>query len=176
MDYIVFDKVRENKTGGGGIALGCIKDLHPVLVREGKDDIEAISIEIFLKKMKIRCVAAYGPQENEIIEKKNMFWEFLDEEVESAKNSGSGFVLQFDGNLWAGNEIIPKDQRIQNRNGKIFQNFLERNNLTVVNSLSLCEGAITRRRMKNGILEESILDFFVVCNQILPYVKKNGYR
>ena len=43
-----------------------------------------------------------------------MFWEFLDEEVESLKKSGSGCALQFDGNLWAGNGIIPKDQRIQN--------------------------------------------------------------
>ena len=43
-----------------------------------------------------------------------------------------------------------------------FSKIFWRNNLTVVNSLSLCEGAITRRRMKNGILEESILDFFLL--------------
>ena len=26
--------------------------------------------------------------------------------------------------------------------------------------------------MKNGNLEESVLDFFVVCSKVLPYVKK----
>ena len=57
-DYIIFEKVRANGTGGGGVAIGCIKDLHPALVREGKDNIEAISIKIFLTKMKIRCVVA----------------------------------------------------------------------------------------------------------------------
>ena len=36
-DYIVFEKVRANGTGGGGIAIGCLKDLHPALIREGKD-------------------------------------------------------------------------------------------------------------------------------------------
>ena len=41
-----------------------------------------------------------------------------------------------------------------------------------MNSLSICEGLITRKRSKNTILEESILDFFVVCNNILPFVEK----
>ena len=50
--YVVFEKVRENGKGGGGIAIGCLKDLFPALVKEGKDDIEAISIEICLKKLK----------------------------------------------------------------------------------------------------------------------------
>ena len=81
--------------------------------------------------------------------------------------------MQFDGNLWAGNNIIPGDPRCQNRNGKYFEQFLSRNSkLTVVNSLSQCEGLITRSRNKNGILEESILDFFVVCDKILPFVEK----
>ena len=171
-DYIVFEKVRANGTGGGGVAIGCLKDLHPALIREGKDDIEALSIEIFLKKIQIRCVVAYGPQETQNIEKKQAFWEYLDEEVQFAKLSGSGFILQFDGNLWAGKEIIPGDQRLQNQNGKLFKSFIERNNLTVVNSQSICEGLITRKREKNGILEQSILDFFVVCDSILPFVKK----
>ena len=172
LNYIVFEKVRDNCTGGGGIALGCVKDLHPALVREGKDGIEALSIEIFLKNIKIRCVVAYGPQENEIIEKKNAFWQFLDEEVHNAKMSGSAFILQFDGNLWAGNQIIPGDPRTQNKNGMFFKSFLERNNLIVVNSQPVCEGLITRKRFKNGVQEKSILDFFVVCSSILPYVTK----
>ena len=71
----------------------------------------------------------------------------MDEEVLEARNSGSGLVIQFDGNLWAGKEIIPNDPRPQNRNGKLFQQFLTRHShLTVVNSLSVCEGLITRSR------------------------------
>ena len=44
--------------------------------------------------------------------------------------------------------------------------------MTVVNSLEICEGLITRTRNKNGKLEESVLDFFVVCDKVLPYVQK----
>ena len=123
--------------------------------------------------MKIRCVVAYGPQENDLMVKKENFWNYLDEEVSSAWKDGSGFILQFDGNLWAGNNIIPGDPRSQNYNGKLFQEFLDRNqNLTVVNSLPICEGLITRVRSKGEITEKSVLDFFVVCSRILPYVTK----
>ena len=31
---------------------------------------------------------------------------------------------------------------------------------------------MTRRRICNGVVEESVLDFFIVCNRVLPFVKK----
>ena len=69
------------------------------------------------------------------------------------------------GNLWAGNKIIPSDNKVQNRNGKYFEQFLLRNpHLTVMNALPICEGIITRVRHKINRTEESILDFFIVCN------------
>ena len=42
----------------------------------------------------------------------------------------------------------------------------------MVNALKLCEGKITRVRNTIERKEESILDFFVVCDQILPLVTK----
>ena len=170
-NYIIFELVRKSRDGGGGLALGCEKDLHPVWVKEGDDETEALSVEISLQKMKIRCCVAYGCQENDRIERKSKFWNYLDDEVTQASNSGAGFILHFDGNLWAGCDIIPGDPRKQNRNGKLFEEFLARNpHLTVVNSLQLCKGLITRSRLKDGSQEESILDFFIVCSRVLPYV------
>ena len=171
-NYEIFELVRTNREGGG-LAIGCSKDLHPAWVREGNDMVEALSVDIFLNNLKIRCCAAYGCQESDSSERKAAFWEFLDEEVILARNSRGGFILHFDGNLLAGKDIIPGDPRPQNRNGKLFQEFLARNShLTVVNSLSICEGLITRRRIKDGVLEESVLDFFVVCDLVLPHVTK----
>ena len=167
-NYLIFERIRQNRNGGG-VALGCKKYLNPVWVREGEGDVEALSVEISVKNMKIRCCVAYGFQENENIEKKNDFWKYLDEEVMNAKHSGSGLIIQMDGNLWAGNSVIPNDPRQQNRNGKMFEDFLARNShLSLVNALELCEGAISRRRNS----EESILDFFVVCNLVLPHITK----
>ena len=172
-EYIVYELLRKNEKGGGGLALGCQQNLNPCLVSEGNEMVEAISVDIFIKNMKIRCCAAYGPQENDKTEKKEAFWDHLDKEVDEAEKSGAGFILQFDGNLWAGDEIIPDDPRPQNKNGKIFQQFLLRNpRLTVVNSLPVCRGLVTRSRIKDGVKEESILDFFVVCDTVLPYIKE----
>ena len=170
--YIIFELVRESIVGGG-LALGCVQELHPVLVRKGNDDVEALSVEISVRNMSIRCCVAYGCQESALIDKKEAFWNFIDEEATAAWNSGSGFILQFDGHLWAGNELIPGDPKKQNRNGKLFQEFLTMQpHLSVVNGLSLCEGVITRTRNKDGKKEESVLDFFVVCSRMLPYVTK----
>ena len=161
---------RETKEGRG-LIIACFKELKPVLTRKGTEEVEVMSVDIFVKSMKIKCVVAYGNQENSSIQKKNAFWTFLEEEAQSANNTEAGFILQFDGNLWAGQNIVPGDPRPQNKNGKLFEEFLQRQkHLTVVNSLSVCEGLITRMRVKNGKKEASVLDFFVICKRVLPYV------
>ena len=89
---------------------------------------------------------AYGPQENALKEKKDKFWDFLDKEVNDAELEGDGLIIQMDGNLHAGSDLIKNDPNKQNKNGKLFVEFLERNtHLLVVNALDLCEGIITRR-------------------------------
>ena len=172
-DFVIYELVRKDDKGGGGLALGCLKDLNPCWVSEGNDQVEALSVDIFLKNIKIRCCVAYGPQENDKSGKKEAFWDHLDKEVDEASSAGAGFILQCDGNLWAGEGLIPGDPRPQNKNGKLFQEFLTRNaNLKVVNALPQCQGLITRSRIKDGVKEESILDFFVVCSIVLPFVSK----
>ena len=172
-NYVVFEVVRKSRDGGGGLAIGCVNDLKPVWLREGTDDVEALSVEIVVQKMRIRCCVAYGCQENASNERKEAFWTYIEEEVVLAKNTGSGFVMHFDGNLWAGDKIIPGDPRPQNKNGKLFEGFLSKHpHLSVVNALSLCDGLITRSRMRDGKLEESVLDFFVVCSLVLPHITK----
>jgi hypothetical protein len=44
--------------------------------------------------------------------------------------------------------------------------------LTMINSLPLCEGLITRMRKTTRSVEMSILDVFVTCDKILPYIRK----
>ena len=42
----------------------------------------------------------------------------------------------------------------------------------MVNNLDICEGLIRRRRKTVRGTEESILDIFIVCQKILPFVKR----
>ena len=78
-----------------------------------------------------------------------------------------------DGNMWAGPDVIKNDPHQCNQNGKYLKNFLENfPQLCVVNNLDICEGLITRRRKTVRGTEESILDLFIVCQRILPFVKR----
>ena len=75
--YTIFEWNRKSSGGhdqaGGGLALGCLSELQPVWVRDGGEEVEALSINIFLKKITIRCVVAYGCQESGLNEKKIKF-------------------------------------------------------------------------------------------------------
>ena len=170
--YIIYELTRKN-SGGGGLAIGIDKNLNPVWIDEGNDEVEVLTVEASADHFIFRCVAAYGPQDGDIMEKKTKFWSKLSNEVENASLAECGFILQMDGNLKAGPEIIPGDPHPINVNGKMFKEFLLNNShLTVVNSLDLCSGLITRRRQTIHRLEEAVLDVFVVCDKVLSYVKK----
>ena len=41
-EYIVYELLRKNEKGGGGLALGCQQNLNPCLVSEGNEIVEAI--------------------------------------------------------------------------------------------------------------------------------------
>ena len=171
-NYVVYELNRKDKNGGG-IAIGILEELKPVWISEGDDNIEVLTIEADINGLKTRCVGAYGPQEYEKIEKKKAFWNRLSVEVEDASKNEAGFILQMDGNLWGGPEIIKNDPNPCNENGKLFKKFLQKHqHLKVVNSLDLCEGLITRKRITKKRTEMSVLDFFVVCEQILQFVNR----
>ena len=98
-NILVFEITRESRDGGGGLAIGCIKELKPVLARKGNDTIEALTIDISLQKMKIKCVVGYGPQENSKNENKMNFWQYIEEDSRTAWDNGQGFIFHCDGNL-----------------------------------------------------------------------------
>ena len=171
-DYQVYYLSRQ-KSQGGGVALGVNKNIESTLINEGEEGIEILSVKLQMGGKQVRIVTAYGPQENASIDKKNNFWEFLEKEMNDAEFEEEGLILQMDGNLHAGPNLIKHDPNKQNQNGKIFLEFLERNpQLTVVNTLNVCEGLITRSRKVEEKNEKAVLDFFVVNEKILPFIKR----
>ena len=48
--------------GGGGLAIGALHCLKPLLTRQGDDDAECLSVSIKTVPMDILCVVGYGPQ------------------------------------------------------------------------------------------------------------------
>ena len=159
---------------GGGVALGVNKDLKSTLISEGDQDTEAISVKVFFKELSVRAISAYGPQENAIKEKKESFWNFIEKEVNEAELEGDGLVIQMDGNLHAGEEVMKNDPNVQNHNGKLFSQLLKRNpTLILVNALDICEGVITRSRKLENRTEKAILDFYIINDKMRPFISKN---
>ena len=121
----------------------------------------------------MRVVTAYGPQLYDSKDRKQKFWDYLVREAEKADMAGAGFILQMDSNAHMGEQLIKNDPNVQNLNGKLLSQFLDRMpQLTVINSLPICEGLITRMRKTTKGTEMSVLDVFVTCSKILPFVKK----
>ena len=142
-------------------------------IGEGDDDLEILVIEVDISDVRVRCVGGYGPHENDGIEKKKAFWERLSNEVDDATDSEAGFLLQMDGNLWVGQEVVKDDPNECNQNGRFFKTFLQKHpHLHVVNSTDLCTGVITRRRVTVKREEKAVLDFFVVCDLVLQFITK----
>ena len=159
--------------------MGLLPDLQPVLIRQGDDETEVISVLITVDKMSIRLITAYGRQEvdrdqdgDKDSQIKDKFWAFLEREIKEAEEMEQGFILGFDSNCRLGPSVVENDPMPgPNNNGQRFLDFLERNPcLIVVNSLKLCQGTITRKRTTVNGTEESVLDFFITNSRTRPFI------
>ena len=124
INYQVFELRREKTKeeggkglNGGGIAIGVLHDLKPVLVRQGDDETECMSVEVATGQTTFRCVVGYGPQSDDCLERKQKFWNYLDQEIQIAKDRNIGLIIEMDSNSWAGPNLIPGDPNQQNSNG-----------------------------------------------------------
>ena len=169
--FVTFEHTRINKDGVD-LALSALETLNTVFLRDGGEEVEALTVMIHLRKITISCNTAYGPQENAVLENKEKFWAYLDDEYQRASNAGNDFVLQGDLNSWVGPETIPGDNRKMNQNGKMLVNFVRRNKLTIGNSLPICQGTTTWTRKRLGVKHVGTIDFFEVCHQVLPYIQE----
>ena len=117
----------EKGVKGGGLAIGVLSVLDPSWISEGDDNAEALTIEIWIYGFPIRMICGYGPQEYDQKKTKDSFWDYLNDATQKAQQDGAGIIIQMDGNLWAGQNIVPKDPKVQSRNGKYFDQFLQKN-------------------------------------------------
>ena len=170
--YQIYELVRSSKQGGG-LAIGALKDFELAFISEGNDDTEILVIEVKLNGMQVRCINGYGPQESDSKDRKQKFWERLSSEIEDADTNNKAIIIQMDGNLHLGPEIILGDPNECNANGKLFKEFLGKfPHLTIINSTERCDKIITRSRVAKGKVEKAALDFFVTCKKILPMIDR----
>ena len=61
--------MRKNSSGGG-LCTGVLKDLQPVWISQGDDEVECLTVEIWVNSFPIRIVNGYGPQAGDQLERK----------------------------------------------------------------------------------------------------------
>ena len=171
-DYPSMEEVVNQDNGGGGLATFIHHSIEAVLVSEGNEEAEFITVEANLGGMQVRLINAYGKQEKENVEKREKFFQKLDEEIVAAKLQNKGIIMELDANSKLGPDFIKNDKHEMSENGKLLLRLVQRNDLIVINSLDICEGLITRERITDKVNEQSTIDFIIVCRKMLPFVTR----
>ena len=167
--YQNFERIRNGKSGGG--LLTCIiEDLNPVLINTANEDIELMTVEVNIGSEKIRIINGYGPQEHDDTNSIISFWQELETEVISANDLNRNIIIQMDANAKLGPDIIKGDPQKMSNNGKLLYDFIQRQDLIIVNALDICKGSITRERTLENKSEKSIIDYIIVSRGLLKFV------
>ena len=157
---------------GGGLLTAVEEGLSPVLICSGSNEAEILVVQIVVGKYKIRVINGYGPQENENKEKVYLFWQQFEKEIINAKIENCLILAELDANAKLGTEFLKNDPNPISDNGKILLDIIERQQLVCLNKHKWCEGSITRHRNTINGAEKSIIDFVIVCDQLLPYFQR----
>ena len=174
--YQIFENVRSGF--GGGLLTAVSQDLSPVLVYSGSDDIELMVVQGKIGDNDIRIFNCYGPQElnqaqrpvaqqQDII---NKFWVELEKEVIKAYDEGCLILIEMDANAKVGKQVINDDPHDTSENGKLLLEFVERQNLKILNADQKCSGVVTRKRVTVNRVEESIIDYLITCDILADYL------
>jgi hypothetical protein len=94
----------------------------------------------------------------------------VETEVTKAKDNNALAVIEMDANAKVGKDVLRGDPHNMTGNEKLILEMLEGQNLTILNSLGICRGCITRERKFENKMERSIIDYIVVCENMLEYV------
>ena len=145
-------------------------NLEPVLISED-NEAEILVVQAKIGNLNCRFINAYGPQEYAKSDEKLRFYSKLDQEIKNAKLFDCLICLELDANAKIGCEIIKNDPNKISGNGEYFLEFVKNNNLVIGNASDLCEGTITRSRKTVNGHEKSVIDYFVMCQELFLLLK-----
>ena len=136
------------------------------------DNSEFLVVDIEGNFSTIRTINCYGPQENLPLETRSEFFIELETRIVTAKSSGKLVCVECDANSKLGKQFIKGDPHEISQNGKLLLDLVTRQNLIVVNSTEKCFGTITRMKKTTRGTEQSVIDYFIVCEELFESVEK----
>ena len=162
--FEIFEAIR--KKVKGGTMIGAHKGLKPVLITEYNEEFELLVIEIKMANKEIRIMSGYGPQETWPEQQRTPFFLALEEEIVKAELEGKSILIELDANSKLGKDLIPGDLHTQSENGKLLAGIITRHSLVIGNSMDVCKGLVTRKRMTKSTTEKSIIDFVILSEDL----------
>ena len=163
-NFETFEAIR--KKDKGGTMIGAHKALKPVLIHEYSDDFELLVVEIEVANRQIRVMSGYGPQESWSESERMPFFLALEEEIIKAQLAGRSILIELDANSKLGPKLVPGDMHEQSMNGKVLAAIIARHGLIIGNSMKKCKGTVTRKRVTKSTIEESIIDFVLMSEDL----------
>ena len=105
--FQTFSAVRD-KNKGGGLCVGIRHGLYQYVMVDSGDNAQFITVHLngTNKTYSTRLILAYGPQENEADDVKDLFYQNLSLQIEKTLISGSNVILAGDINAKLGSKII----------------------------------------------------------------------
>ena len=162
--FEIFEAIR--KKVKGGTMIGAHKGLKPVLITEYNEEFELLVIEIKIANKEIRIMSGYGPQETWPEQQRTPFFLALEEEIVKAELEGKSILIELDANSKLGKDLIPGDLHTQSENGKLLAGIITRHSLVIGNSMDVCKGLVTRKRMTKSTTEKSVIDFVILSEDL----------
>ena len=126
---------------------------------DSRDNVQFITVHLnhTNNTYSIRLISAYGPQENEPDDVKDIFYQNLSLQIENALISGSNVIFSAgDMNAKLGYKTIALDQCHMSGNGKLMHDVCMKYDKMPLNSLDICSSAFTQIHQNNGKIEKYV--------------------
>ena len=131
---------------------------------------EILVVQIKLGSLNVRLINAYGPQDTDTSTNRLNFWTSLESEINAAKSQNCCVIIEMDANSKLGRDILPGDPNLNmDNNGYELYNLLVRQSLHMLNKDYRCSGVITRYRETKIGVEQSILDYMIVSDELFEH-------
>ena len=157
----------------GGILIGVQKRVANVMTQilERKYVGQSLWIMMDNTKVKLRIGIIYAPQENQATAKDlKVIYNEIQEQAEEARRNKEMLLVLGDFNCKIGSFIPGNDNRLS-KGGRLLQNMVLKNSLTVLNAESICTGLWTRVQDGKKI-QKSGIDYVIVNNELKSKVNK----
>ena len=86
--------------------IGVDNEMQVLQVREGNDEVECLT-GIAVLGIELLAVCGYGLQGRDTVNRKILFWEYLDKEDEDYALEDQALILQINSNCCVGSQLVP---------------------------------------------------------------------